>query len=213
MSARKQPTKVLHFTHIDHLRTIVERGLLSDTLAHEGGVLSTEVGNTGIKDRRRIRQVPFGAGGCVADYVPFYFAPRSPMMYAIANGNVTTYTGGTARLIYLVTSLERLAVVGCQPLLTDRNAALAYAEYRLFDPSDLLDDGFIDWEVMGAKYWGDFDDGRERRMAEALVHRDVPWDAVLAIVVQNEAIANEVRAVLASVGSTLEVHVRPRWYF
>jgi hypothetical protein len=204
---------VVHFTHVDHIATLIERGLLSDTSAQSAGVLSVEVGNVGIKDQRRGRPVPIGAGGSVADYVPFYFAPRSPMMYAIAKGNVPTYDGGTARLVYLVSSLEQLMSVGCSPVLTDRNAALDYAEYREFDPIDPLDDDFIDWDVMNAQYWGDHHDGRERRMAEALVYAHVPWEAITQIGVQNETVAREVRAALAAAGSTIRVNVVPSWYF
>ncbi|MEI6622203.1 MAG: DarT ssDNA thymidine ADP-ribosyltransferase family protein [Actinomycetes bacterium] len=69
---------VMHFTHVDHLRTIAARGLLADELAQAEGLLSVDVGNREIKSRRRRRQVRVQPGGVVADYVPFYFAPRSP---------------------------------------------------------------------------------------------------------------------------------------
>ncbi len=62
----------------------------------------TDVGNQGIKARRSRRAVPVGPGGVVADYAPFYFAPRSPMMFAIEHGNVPTYSSGCDELIYLV---------------------------------------------------------------------------------------------------------------
>jgi hypothetical protein len=216
MIARKQPTPVAHFTHVDHLATVIEHGLLSDTAAHAVGVLTTEVGNLGIKDQRRQRAVPLPPGGVVADYAPFYFAPRSPMMFRIAKGGVDSYQGGTARLIYLVTTLERLHDLGLQPILTDRNAALRYAEYRAFDPTDLLDDDFIDWRLMGQKDWYNTPEEpqrKERRMAEALVHERVTWDAITEIGTQSEIVATEVRAILAAARSSIPVIVRPHWYF
>jgi len=49
-------------------------------------------------------QVPLAPYGCVADYVPFYFAPRSPMLYKLHKGGVPNYTGGQDPLVYLVSS-------------------------------------------------------------------------------------------------------------
>ena len=88
---RPVPTPLYHFTHVSHLASIVKDGLVSDTDAVRTGALIVEVGHAGIKERRRGRMVPIGPGGAVSDYVPFYFAPRSPMMYAIHRGNVPTY--------------------------------------------------------------------------------------------------------------------------
>ena len=45
--------------------------------------LTTEVGQPDIKLKRRHRVVPIDPGGVVADYVPFYFAARSPMLGSI----------------------------------------------------------------------------------------------------------------------------------
>ncbi|MGF0313829.1 DarT ssDNA thymidine ADP-ribosyltransferase family protein [Rhodococcus sp. IEGM1428] len=45
-------------------------------------------------------------GGCVADYIPLYFAPRSPMLYSLKMGNVPTFQGDTHDFVYIVTSTE-----------------------------------------------------------------------------------------------------------
>jgi len=215
---RKIPTWVTHFTHIDHLETVIRDGLLSDSRAHELDVLQTEVGEPRIKDRRRARAVPGSGGGTVADYVPFYFAPRSPMLYSISMGNVPTYGGGTGRLIYLLTTLERLQELGHHVMLTDRNAALGYAEYRKFDPADQIDDGFIDWPLMKAERWNNTleePQRMERRMAEALVHNRVDWEAVTGLGVKSKKLAEEVREILtrSSVREDFQIYVRPEWYF
>lgn len=150
--------------------------MVSDAAAHESGLLTTEVGQLNIKDRRRQQSVPVPPGGTVSDYVPFYFASRSPMMSSIARGNVPSYQGGTARLIYLLTTLDHLTDLGHQVVLTDRNAAMKVAAYRAFDPADPVDDGFVDWPLMKERYWANTPEDpqrRERRMAEALVHKRV----------------------------------------
>jgi hypothetical protein len=212
---RPTPTTVVHFTRVEHLPTIVTSGLLADSSAQSQGVLNIEVGNTGIKARRAERRVPVAPGGFVADYVPFYFAPRSPMMYSIHMGNVPTYSDGCDRLVYLVSTVERLQELGVTILLTDRNAVFTYADIVRFDGRWPPDD-FIDWPLMKATYWNDtLDDPRrmERRMAECLVHSVVPWEAFDRVVAKSNAVASEARTALSAAGSSITVSVGREWYF
>ena len=211
--SRPVPTPVFHFTHVDHLRDVVTHGLLSDTTARRRGLVSSEVGNREIKERRRRRIVPVPPGGVVADYVPFYFAPRSPMMFAIGRGNVAEYSGGISSLVYLVTTIERLHDLSCEVLTTDRNAVLGYATFRR--GLEALDAG-IDWPLMRAKMWNDTvqePDRRERRMAECLVHEVVPWEAFTEIHVRSADRRTTVEELLGAGVTAGRVHVTPDWYF
>ncbi|MBK6671126.1 MAG: DUF4433 domain-containing protein [Actinobacteria bacterium] len=134
-----------------------------------------------MKEQRRRRGVPIGPGGVVADYVPFYFAARSPMLYAISSGNVPAYQDDQNPLVYLVTDLDRLQKVGCRFVFTDRNAYYQTATYAE-DPAEL--DQLVDWELMEATMWNNTaaePDRMERRMAELPVHKSVPFSAVLAV--------------------------------
>ena len=67
-----------HFTHLSNLASVAEHGIFCDTDVEGSHRLTTEVGQQGIKAKRRHRRVPIEPGGIVADYVPFYFAARSP---------------------------------------------------------------------------------------------------------------------------------------
>jgi hypothetical protein len=186
------------------------------------GALDYEAGDQVIKDRRRDRAVPCGFGGVVADYVPFYFAPRSPMLYRITNprrqtsGGVVTYNGSPHELVYLISSVERLHEAGLTVVLSDRNAVIDYAVFR-DDPAQWFITGFIDWPLMEAKYWNntaDDPDRRERRMAECLVHRGVPWAAISGVAAHDEVIAERAAAALGSAGEiATTVALRPEWYF
>ncbi len=209
---RPVPTPLYHFTPIHHLKSIIEQGLLCDT-GTTAGLLAVEVGNRSIKGRRRRRAVPVGPRGVVADYVPFYFAPRSPMLYAIAMGNVPEYTGGIDPLVYLVTTADRLAQLGLPMLFTDRNAVLKTTHFT----QNLADlDALIDWPLMRATMWSNTPsepDRMERRMAECLVHRQVPWRAIEYVATISPARAAEAQATLARFSQGVAVRTRRDWYF
>lgn len=211
---RPIPTPVCHFTHLDHLATIARHGLLSDTRARATGLLTTEAGEPRIKQRRTRQAVTAGPGGVVADYVPFYYRSRSPMLYSIRHGNVPAFTGDTHDFVYLLTTVETLIGHGLPLVFTDRNAALAVSSHtdRLADLDEL-----VDWEVMASRYWANTDDDRdrkERRMAECLVHDRVPWEAFTGLAVHDQARQRRVREILDRLdGHHPPVRVVPDAYF
>ncbi|MDR0960742.1 MAG: DUF4433 domain-containing protein [Propionibacteriaceae bacterium] len=214
--------QVFHFTHVDHLDGIIDSGLQCDLLIRGDGPLTMEAGHQTIKERRRRRVVTCSPGGVVADYVPFYFAPRSPMLYLITNphqwstGGVATFEGSARELIYLVTSIRRLMSEGCSLVLTDRNAVLGIAEFST-DHERWFTDGFIDWPLMKEKVWkntAEYPDRKECRMAECLAYQSVPWRAIAEVVVRDEEVGRRVQRILDSHGEERFVpRVERDWYF
>jgi ssDNA thymidine ADP-ribosyltransferase DarT-like protein len=118
---------IYHFTHIDNLASVQAAGCLSCDAVARRGQMSTEVGAKDIKESRRQRTIPIDPGGHVGDYVPFYFAPRSPMMYRIAcdhrDGVPDRYQGGDTPLVYLVTTVGAVLEAGLTWVATDGNAS------------------------------------------------------------------------------------------
>lgn len=203
----------MHFTRVEHLATIIANGLESDTRAQASGSLKVEVGDLGIKQGRRNRQVPIAPGGVVADHAAFYYAQLSPMMLKIESGRVPTYKDGCDRIIYLVSTLQRFEEAGLTVRVSDRNAATRYASFI-----DLTGDvdGHVDWDLMKQKWWHNTSEDperMERRMAECLVHQVVPWTAFLGVVAKTESTASLARAAIAAAGLTTKVAVRPTWYY
>jgi ssDNA thymidine ADP-ribosyltransferase, DarT len=202
-----------HFTHISNLASIAAHGIFCDSNIGESHGLTTDVGQQGIKAGRRLREVPIGLGGVVADYVPFYFAARSPMLGSIHTDRVPTYAGGQEEIVYLVTSVDRVVESGSDFVFTDRNAKLDLAHFE----NDLSQLGtLVDWQLMEAKMWNntpDEPDRMERRMAEFLVHRHVKWDLIMGVAAIDEDRCREAEAVLATIGVTTAVRLRPKWYF
>ena len=108
---RPVPTYVTHFTHLDHLESIVANGLLCDATAG-AGFLQRGAGNPEIKAARRLRPVPIHPFGVVADYAPFDLVRRSPMMSAILYGRVPHFGTDLTGLMYLVTTTQALVGQG-----------------------------------------------------------------------------------------------------
>ena len=147
---------LFHFTHVTNLVTIVQDGLHCDSDVTATRRSFTEVGNQGIKSQRRSRAVPISPGGVVADYVPFYFAARSPMLYAVYMNNVPTYSGGQDEVVYLVTTVDAVVQHNLPFVFTDRNAALGVALYGS-NPADL--DSYVDWPLMEDQWFRNTPEG------------------------------------------------------
>jgi hypothetical protein len=115
---------IMHFTHISNLPGIFASGCLqADNLVDRSSALQVEAADLEIKTVRKSMQVPLAPYGCVADYVPFYFAPCSPMLYKLHKGGVPNYTGGQDPLVYLVSSAEAVAASGARFVFSDGNCA------------------------------------------------------------------------------------------
>ena len=210
------PTRVFHMTRIERLPSVVEHGLLPDNVCRQQQIRGVEIGYDHIKRRRAQRVVPCGAGGTLADYVPFYFAPRSPMLSAITKGRVGAEAARTDQIVYLVSSTQSLRNAGLTVVASNRHAELDYAEMSDLD-GDLDHEGFVDWPLMTAKYWNntlDDPDRKERRQAECLVHPHVPWQAIEGVITKTEQARSQVELVLGTVAAQpARVAVRAEWYF
>lgn len=209
---RPTPTHAFHFTSVANLPGIIANGLLSDRLSRSHDLTKVTIGAAPIKARRLLVPVPIAPGGHVGDYVPLYFAPRSPMMYTLRRGN-HDHDGDLDDVIYLCTTLETVLSAGLACVVSDRNAAQAVATFC--DGRAPLD-SHVDWPLMRQGSWGRTDadpDRPDRRMAELLVHQRLPFDAVGLIVAQNGRTADAARAHLGDAGRSTRVDVRPGWYF
>lgn len=199
-----------HFTHVDNLPGIISQGLIADGCRP---AMITECAEASIKQHRRTLPVPIDPGGTVADYAPFYFAPRSPMLYRIHKGGVEGYQRGQAELVYLVTRVSEIERLGLPWVATERNAALQPGRF-INERSRLAT--HVDWEVITAERWANtVEDGSrmQRRMAEFLVHQRVPWNTFTHVGTCAETVTAEVRLLLERSKSAPTVIVRPGWYF
>ncbi|MFB9252731.1 DUF4433 domain-containing protein [Sphaerisporangium melleum] len=205
-------TLIYHITHVGNLASMIDRDLICDHDRQTGVLPSVNIGHTHIKERRSRRAVPCGAGGTLADYVPFYFAPRSPMLYAVHRRNVEGVTARQEDIVYLVTTCESVLTAGLAFAFTDGHAIMGFSGF--YDDLRHLDK--IDWEVMAARYWNDTDGTGERprkRQAEFLVHKRFPWSLITEIGVMTEAARRRVGSIITEIEHQPEIIVRREWYY
>lgn len=202
----------MHFTHIDNLDHILADGALYPD-ARVGDRMVTEVGDRSIKAVRRCNTVTCGPGGHPANYVPFYFAPRSPMLYRIARGSVAHYHDGQASLIYLVSTVGAVVEAGLRWIFSNGNCGSPTTGY--FDSIALLD-AEIDWTLMRAELWhntADDPNRMTRRAAEFLVHERMPWSLISSVVARTSHMAALASDTISRAGTPRSVIVRPSWYY
>lgn len=204
---------IYHITSIRNLPHILrENGLWCDRVVQQRGLAYVSIAHQHIKDRRMQRVVPCGPGGFVADYVPFYFAPRSPMLYTINRNNVEGYTEGQLPILHLVSSTEAVLNAGLSFIFTDGHAEMDIS--RFF--TNLEDLKEIDWGLMCSRYWADTNkdgDRKRRRQAEFLVHQFLPINLIESIGVINPTIANQVKDLLQHLDYRPVIQIIPLWYY
>ncbi|MEQ3648443.1 DUF4433 domain-containing protein [Hyphomonas sp.] len=199
--------RIFRIAHIDNVEMILRDGMKCRNSGSSEDY--KQIGNPELIDRRLHREVPCDPGGTLGDYVPFYFTPYSPMLYNISTG-YGVQRRENHEIVIFVSSLYKLAENGVPFVFTDRHAYLAYAEFT----SDLNRLNDIDWVTLQNRDFTRSDPSRfERYQAEALVHREVPVEALLGVATYNDAVKERVTAFAAVYGVELKVIAKASWYF
>src|SRR5205085_5352673 len=133
----------------------------------------------------------------VGDCVPFYFCPRSVMLYLISSANHPDlpYKGGQGPIIHLEADLQQAVAWaeenGRRWAFTLSNAGAYYFE----DRSNLAQLYEINWDAVDARKWSGPDISsmvKDGKQAEFLLERQFPWELVQRIGVVSDAIAQQV---------------------
>lgn len=148
----------------------------------------------------------------VGSCVPFYFCPRSIMLYLIYRGDheELSYRGGQGPIIHLEADLQASVAwaneAGRRWAYTLSNAGARYFE----DRNDLAQLHEIDWSAVQARNWQSCKEGKQ---AEFLMEHAFPWDLVERIGVHSRPIYQRVASVLPPDGHRPAVEIRTDWYY
>ncbi|MDQ6991436.1 MAG: DUF4433 domain-containing protein [Mariprofundaceae bacterium] len=206
MKSKGKETRIYHITDIENLPQILKvGGLLSDAkMVQTSG--HAVIGYDHIK-KRRLEQIKIAhSGRYVGEYVPFYFCPRSPMLYTINEGNTGRKQGCQKTVLHLVSTIKHGMKQTNDWVISDGNAGTFYTSF--YHDLSALDD--LDWSAIREKYWQAV---RDKKSAEFLVADFFAWQHVIGIGCFNEDVANQVRAILTASEHQPVVKAIPSWYY
>lgn len=216
MTAPPERPRIYHITHVENLPAIVADGcLVSDREILERGRPARAIGMSAVK-RRRVEElvVHCHPGTRVGDYVPFYFCPRSVMLYVIHRGNHSelTYRGGQEPIVHLEADLHTVIEWARDQnqrwAFSLSNAGAYYTQFR--SRVEELDQ--LRWDAIASSDFRQAD-VKEGKQSEFLMHERFPFDLVERIGVRSEEIRARVAAVLAGNDWQPPVDVLHTWYF
>ncbi len=208
-------SKIYHIVHLDRLESIIKaQGLYCDRIIRQMPNTGTMVGMGHIKDRRlnelKLTSYP---DLFVGDCVPFYYSPRSVMLYMInqQQSQQINYKGGQNHIVHLQADLRKT-------LQWAKNEAKRWAMTfsnagsRTFEDSSIEDDfNKLNWTAINSTYWQQF---REEKQAEFLLEHHFPWYLFEEIGVIDLNIAKTVTQILNQyAGQQPSVTVHRNWYY
>ena len=144
--------------------------------------------------------------------MPFYFCPRSVMLYLIhkANHPELDYHGGQGAILHLESDLNTVIAWAEQQerrwAFTLSNAGSNYFEDRC-DLSQLHE---VDWDAVHARNWQGRTDGKQ---AEFLVEHSFPLSLVQRIGVCTMHVQEQVRGIIRTTEHRPSVEIKPEWYY
>lgn len=204
---------IYHITHIKNLEGILKReAIFSDSAINRQNIVVKSFSKADLKYERTQFRVPVSEGGVLADYVPFFFSNRPPMLYSIKfrHGNDIQ-----KQYLHLVSSVNTIAHNNLPFCFTDGHGIM---EITSFSEDLHCIDHFLDWKTIHNTYWADTsDDGdrKRRKQAEFLVYNMVPWACIKSISLIDNTIKRTVEEIFSSFSKQyhIPIEVDPDWYY
>jgi hypothetical protein len=211
--------KIYHIVHVDKLASIAADGCLwSDAELAQRPVTGTVIGMNNIK-ARRMNELTLASHPdlYVGQCVPFYFCPRSVMLYMIHMRNAElTYQGGQDKIVHLVSTMGD-AIAWAEVEQRRWAFTLSNAGSRDFeDRADRAEIGEVNWDAVVARRWsgGTVDPAIKRgKQAEFLMEHSFPWQLVRGIGAKSEKVARMAAQAIAGTGHQMTVKSKPEWYY
>lgn len=147
----------------------------------------------------------------LGEYIPFYFGPRTPMLYVVQKGLNGVNITPAQDIVYCITSIDKIILLNLNFVFTNGHAVNGLSTF--FDINSINDvDSIVKHNDVYTLNWKDEDDTdlKRRKEAEFLIETDIPFTAIRGYIVFNQAAKNT----LLSYGiKDNMINVRTNYYF
>ncbi|WP_370898047.1 type II toxin-antitoxin system toxin DNA ADP-ribosyl transferase DarT [Chryseobacterium gossypii] len=205
-------TYCYRITHINNLPLVLKNGIVNK---HHPDASSNyiDIGNPEIIDVRSTMPVKINNYGMIGDYVPFYFTPKSMMLFNIITGyrHPLVLKRNRTEILIIRCLINDLATLP-QWFFTDGQGNKSLTKHYC----DLTELNSIDWKcIQESNFKNDEDDpDRSRKyQAEFLVHKQVPLTSIESLNVYNKYSANIVKNLLKQNNINMAVNIQPQYFF
>ncbi len=200
---------LFRMVHINNVPHILENGI-THSASSKANRNYISIGDVSIISTREGLVVP-NSGKNLADFIPFYFGPRMPMLYVLQGGFNDVPIREPRDIVYCVTSVADIIDCGIEFYFTDGHAVNRLSGYYTIDDVANIEQ-IVDMRAVEAKYWNKDDDLdlKRRKEAEFLVSEDIPPGAIRGWVVYSDEAKDE----MAKFGiDANKITVKPNYYF
>lgn len=194
--------------HIDNIRYIVENGFVHKDSPYASPDY-VSIGDISVIESRAKQQYK---GTNLDDCIPFYFGPRSPMLYVIQHGYNGVTQHNAEDIVYCAISLKEIYESDVRCFFSDGHAL---DRMTTFYPKSELGNinNIIKYDDVFTQYWNNrtpFDDSKRKKEAELLVRDELPPEYIKGFVVYN----GKAKETLVDIGiSENKIVIRQDFYY
>lgn len=197
--------RLIHILNIPH---VLQHGFVHRTSSFADSKY-VPIGDQTIIKIRSSRLV--GNNYVIGDFIPFYFGPRSPMLYVIQHGYNGVKQYSPEELVYCIIRLDDIEKSPIRCVFTDGHALNMITKW--YDKEKLKDiNRIVKYDDVYIANWVNEDDRdlKRRKEAELLLLDELPVQYIRGFVVYNE----EAKERLQEYGVNLhQIAIRPNYYF
>lgn len=182
-----------HFTLLENLESILTDGILSTNEKIKKNILHKNIANQDIQKRRSRMRVTTGPKGVVHDYVPLYFAKRTPMLLSL----VKSKNVDQVDVIYFAVNIDK--ILDDNVVFTDASANTEIPPNFYSAPESLKK---LNWPIIDSWEWtySETNGEKNKKMAEMLIHGKISISDISHIVVWNTHYKEHVETMLEEAG-------------
>lgn len=207
MPSTRKIKYAFRLVHIENIPYILKCGFVhKDSPCADPNYV--EIGDKTVIKTRETRAI---GNRKISSYIPFYFGPRSPMLYVIQHGYNGVKQYGAEYLVYCILKIEDIISNHIDCIFTDGHPLNDIT--NTYPCSELVNlDEYVSFNDVYTKYWVSEDDWdlKRRKEAELLILNELSPLYIKGFVVYNERAYEKL---LADGISKERIVLKPDYYF